>query len=280
MTKLNMITNVTPELLAQTGSRRDLIRGAGQWSRGVAVASLPFAFAALAKRAFAQEGQPSVFDVLNFALTLEELEYEFYDIGMSTAGLIPSADRQIFSQIESHEDEHRKFLREAIAANGGTPAEKPTFDFTAGGTFDTYENYETFKALAQAFEDTGVRAYKGGAPLLMGEDNIPFLEAALSIHSVEARHASMVRRLRGDFSEQSPNKGWITGSENDLPEQAQAVYGPGDPPEQFPAESNTEQGGVDLAGISDTPESAASEAFDEPLDMGTVLAIADLFIVS
>jgi hypothetical protein len=39
---------------------------------------------------------------------------------------------------------------------------KPTFDFTAGGLFDPFD-YPTFFffSIAQAFEDTGVRAYKG-----------------------------------------------------------------------------------------------------------------------
>jgi rubrerythrin len=50
-------------------------------------------------------------------------------------------------------------------------------------------------ALAQAFEDTGVRAYKGQAANLMSKPDL--LTAALQIHSVEARHASEVRRLRG-----------------------------------------------------------------------------------
>ena len=37
------------------------------------------------------------------------------------------------------------------------------------------------------------------------------LTAALTIHSVEARHAAEVRRLRGNFTDQAPNQGWITG---------------------------------------------------------------------
>jgi hypothetical protein len=71
-----------------------------------------------------------------------------------------------------------------------------------------FTNYETFKAVAQAFEDTGVRAYKGQAPALMPYKDV--LTAALTIHSVEARHASQVRRLRGNFTEQEPfYQGWI-----------------------------------------------------------------------
>jgi hypothetical protein len=72
---------------------------------------------------------------------------------------------------------------------------KPTFDFTVGGAFDPFNNYTQFLALSQAFEDTGVRAYKGQATNLISTPDL--LTAALQIHSVEARHASEVRRLRG-----------------------------------------------------------------------------------
>lgn len=60
------------------------------------------------------------------------------------------------------------------------------FDFTAGGQFDPFNDYPTFLLLSQAFEDTGVRAYKGQAPKMAGND---LLTAALQIHSVEACHA-------------------------------------------------------------------------------------------
>jgi rubrerythrin len=61
--------------------------------------------------------------------------------------------------------------------------------------FFSFTDYQQFLALAQAFEDTGVRAYKGQAANLMSKPDL--LTAALQIHSVEARHASEVRRLRG-----------------------------------------------------------------------------------
>jgi hypothetical protein len=103
--------------------------------------------------------------------------------------------------------------------------------------------------------------------------NATILTAALQIHSVEARHAAEVRRLRG-------LKGWITGRQNDIPG-ADAVYGPGNPASEFPAEDNTVQDGINLAGvITGCSPGAVTEAFDEPLDKGTVLAIAGQFIVS
>jgi len=222
----------------------------------LAIASMPVAFGLLARRAFAQGGLPQeIIDVLNFALTLEYLEDEFYRTGLATAGLIPGEDLPIFQQISKHETAHVALLESVLGANAGA---KPTFDFTAGSMFDPFNVYATFQALSQGFEDTGVRAYKGQATALMADNTI--LTTALRIHSVEARHASEVRRLRG-------RKGWITGNETDVPE-LQAIYN---------GEENTTQGTVNTVPFGTA--ASASEAFDEPLTKEAVLAIAEPFIV-
>jgi hypothetical protein len=122
--------------------------------------------------------------------------------------------------------------------------------------------------LAQGFEDTGVRAFKGQAGTLMSNDEI--LTAALRIHSVEARHASEVRRLRG-------LKGWVTGDEVNVPAALQqaGVYA-GD--STWPSEGNTVQLGVDVGQFQGTD--AGSEAFDEPITRDHALGIASQFIAS
>jgi hypothetical protein len=227
--------------------------------------------AALAKDAFAATALPQdIIDVLNFALTLEYLESTFYDTAVGMSGLIPASDLAIFQQIKKHEDAHVAVLQGAL---GSAAVAKPTFDFTAGGMFpDVFSNYATFQAVSQAFEDTGVRAYKGQAPNLMSQPDI--LTTALQIHSVEARHAAEVRRLRG-------LEGWIIGKTGNLPAAVNAaVYGPGNPPSDFPAEDNIVQGGVNLMSITNYGTDPLSAAFDEPLDKATVLAIAGPFIVS
>jgi hypothetical protein len=100
------------------------------------------------------------------------------------------------------------------------------------------------------------------------------LTAALQIHSVEARHAAEVRRLRG-------LDGWIIAKIGNLPAAVNAaVYGPGNPASDFPAEDNIVQGGVNLASITNYGTDPLTAAFDEPLDKATVLAIAGPFIVS
>lgn len=239
------------ELMDQVVSRRGAVSRTGKMAGVLAVASMPVAFGLMAKRAFAQgTGLPAgIVAVLNFALTLEYLEDEFYRLGLDS-GVIPSEDEPIFTTISLHEAAHVALLTGAITTGGGTPVAKPTFDFTAGGAFDPFGTYTDFQALAQGFEDTGVRAYKGQAGALIANDEI--LTTALRIHSVEARHASAVRRLRG-------RKGWITGNETDVPALAPVYAG--------------EEAG---AGVT---TAASAEAFDEPLTMDQVNAIAGLFIV-
>ena len=254
-------------------SRRDAFKKMGSFSKKLSLAALPTAvLGSLPKIAFAQEA-PSVVDVLNYALTLEYLEYEFYQTAIDN-NVVPAADLPVFEQIRKHEEAHVAFLQETITTVlKDTPVEKPTFDFTAGGTFlDPHDpaNYPVFMALAQGFEDTGVRAYKGQAGALMaakdGSMNVA-LTAALSIHGVEARHASQVRRMR-------ELKGWIV--------QAQAIEGlETETGPIYAGEDNVMQGGVNVTTLpGDVGADAATEAYDEPLTMDQVLAIAGLFIVS
>jgi rubrerythrin len=66
---------------------------------------------------------------------------------------------------------------------------KPTFDFKG-----TTAKQTTFLKTAMALEDTGVSAYAGAAPSI---SNKKTLAAALSVHSVEARHAAWVRNILG-----------------------------------------------------------------------------------
>lgn len=276
-----VLQSIDPEVAEKVLSRRAaILRGASVSAgvaAGLALASVPVALAAFSREAFGQGTSlpQDIIDVLNFALTLEFLESTFYDTGVATSGLIPSSDIAIFQQIMKHEDAHVVFLQTTL---GSAAVAKPSFDFTAGngsnnGPFaDVFSNYETFKTVSQAFEDTGVRAFKGQVANLISNDAI--LTAALQIHSVEARHAAAVRQLRG-------LTGWISGTTGNLPMAVNdAVYGAGNPADSFPADDNTVQGGVDLAtAIAGIDVARITEAFDEPLDRDTVLAIAAPFIV-
>ena len=244
---------IDPALHDRVLSRRDAVGRTGFLATGLALASVPLLMAALPRRAAArQDLSQAAVDILNFALTLEYLEDDFYRSGLAANGLIPGSDRIVFEQISQHETAHVQFLRGVL---GSQAVSRPSFDFTAGGAFgDVFSNYQTFLALAQGFEDTGVRAYKGQAGALVGGGDL--LTAALQIHSVEARHAARVRRLRNQ-------KGWIVGDMTDVAA-LMAVYA---------GEDNTVQAGVNLGSAS-----AGTEAFDEPLDRDAVLAIAGMFI--
>ncbi|MBA3645244.1 MAG: ferritin-like domain-containing protein [Gemmatimonadaceae bacterium] len=226
---------------------------------------VPIALAAFSSSAGAQ-GIAPILDSLNFALTLEYLEDEFYRTGLTRLGTsFSTGESNAIQQISMHETSHVKFLRTIIADFfSSTPVAKPNFDFTAKGAFpDVFTNKATFFAVAQALEDTGVRAYKGQAGNVAS--NKAVLTAALQIHSVEARHASQVRRLRGQ-------KGWITNADRgNLPAATQPVYN---------GEDNTTHAGINAAPLGanfgGTP--AVTEAFDEPLTKDQVLAIVTPFL--
>lgn len=253
---------IEPDIAEEMISRRAALMGFGRWGRKATVASVPLALAGLAQNAFgqAQALPQQIVDVLNFALTLEHLEAEFYIRGMQAPGLIPADQRDIFDQIRKHEVAHVALLQSVL---GNRAVAKPNFDFTAGGMFgNVFTNYATFATLAQGFEDTGVRAYKGQAPNLMSNKDI--LTTALRIHSVEARHAAEVRRLPISPDE----KGWIVRDFTRVPA-LQAVY---------EGEGNFMQGGINVLAVSGRSPEAVTEAFDEPLSRQQVLAIAGMFI--
>jgi len=255
---LNELESVDGEVFDRLAhvSRRNMF---SMWANKAAkvAAAAPVVMASALSNAYGQSGLPAgVVDVLNFALTLEYLEAEFYVRGTETSGLIPSQFMEIFRQIRKHEEAHVRLLRSVL---GSQAVAKPTFDFTGKGFFPTvFSNFQTYAALSQAFEDTGVRAYKGQAGNLIPAPAI--LEVALNIHSVEARHAARVRALRGF-------KGWITNSDSS-----------GLPAAIYAGESYTNQLGVELTSVSGKSVEAVTESFDEPLSKAEVLAIASQFI--
>lgn len=256
------IEKADPEVYQRLASRREAFNGLGSFGKKVALATVPLAMGSMFKKAYGQS-TTSVLEVLNYALTLEYLEADFYQQGLAASGAIASENMAFFEDVRDHEVAHVAFLKTAITSLGATPVDMPTFDFSAGGAFpDWNSNPATFLALSQAFEDTGVRAYKGQAANLVSNNEI--LTAALQIHAVEARHAAIVRRIRG-------LKGWITNDERGagMPAPTQAVYD---------GEAETMQAGVDVPAVSGVAAASVTEAFDEPLPMETVLNIASLFI--
>ncbi len=201
-----------------------------------------------------------IIDALNLALLAEYLETEFYSTGLNTQNLIPNELRMVFTRILLNEVGHRETL---LTVLGSRAIPKPTFDFTARGVLpDVFTNFDTFTGLGQTFEDNGVRAIKGQAPNVQSNDFI--LTTALRFHSVEARHASELRRIRGQ-------KGWITlNLRGNLPAISQGVYD---------GEENVVQGGINLVNLTGLPATTVSESFDEPLTAAEVMRNVQPFIV-
>jgi hypothetical protein len=268
------IGKADPEFQDRISPRRDAIKNITSFGSKVAVAAIPFAFSTLFKKAYGQTATVSVTDVLNYALKLEYLEAAFYNAGIAATGLtFSSTERAYLTTIQGHENAHVAFLKSVLgnaAVAQSTQGTNGTYDFTAGGTFPTVlTNVDTFFAVAQAFEDTGVRAYKGAAPSLLGQQ-VP-LTAALNIHSVEARHASAVRQIRRARGA-ATTKPWITGANDTGIAAVNANYA---------GEDNLNQGGVtitSLSGVSgNVSTNAATECFDEPLTMAQVVALVSPF---
>ena len=172
-----------------TMKRRDFVKGfAGVIPGSVALNMLGM------KWAFAQAGDfDGPLDVLNYALTLEYLEAEFYRQG-NEADLLKGSEAKYLEQIGADEQAHVDALTSTIQDLGGEPVSAPGVDF--GKAFASRESYlET----AYTFENLGVSAYLGAAPALFKEKEL--LAAAASIYGVEARHAAVIGMIQGKDAE-------------------------------------------------------------------------------
>jgi hypothetical protein len=124
--------------------------------------------------------------ILNFALTLEYLEADFYNVKGKQVGLSGQA-KAYAKQFGAQEAEHVTALSAAIKQLGGKPVKKPTFVFPVS-------NESSFLALASVLENTGVGAYNGAGPSLQSKQ---VLASAGSIVQIEARHAAAIDLLLG-----------------------------------------------------------------------------------
>jgi len=141
------------------------------------------AVAPFVSRAMAQGGGDV--DILNFALTLEYLETDFY---VRASKLKLSKDyKGLAKDFGDNEREHVDALKATIEKLGGKPVAEPSFTFPM-------KDEKSFVKLAVVLEDTGVSAYNGAAPAIESKE---VLAAAGSIVQVEARHAATIRLRSG-----------------------------------------------------------------------------------
>jgi rubrerythrin len=142
-------------------------------------------------------------DILNYALVLERLEYEFYrrylekynERQIEGAAIFDGFGNKVRShiyenlvRIRNHEKTHVQTLIKVIKSLGGKPVGDSEYNFGVNSV-------KEFVATAQVLEDTGVMAYDGAIAYI----HRPGLQTAgATIATVEARHASYLRLLNGE----------------------------------------------------------------------------------
>lgn len=186
---------------ASLSSRRSFLKRSAAAGAGALALSIGGSNAALA--ADADDDDVSDLDVLNYALTLEHLEYAFYRDAldrfdeanfMRSKSLRGYGDRvrgnvyDYFGDIRDHEETHVETLTAVITDLGGDPVAEADYDFGI-------DSVDEFIAIAAVLENTGVSAYDGAISLI---DNGDLQTAGATIATVEARHAAYLNQLNGD----------------------------------------------------------------------------------
>jgi len=188
-------TSALEELRADPSSRKRFLRGLGG---GAAAATLGLALAACGKKkaagneiggagvGTAQFGQGDA-GIVNFALSLEYLEADFYRLAVAS-GNLRGRGLELAKRFGAEEQDHVTTLEGTVKSLGGTPTprQKPSF---------TLDNPGTILATMNKLELLGANAYLGQLDRIRSRQA---LAAALSIHSVEARHAAAVSLLLGE----------------------------------------------------------------------------------
>jgi hypothetical protein len=202
-----MKMEVIESIVNSPSDRRKFLKRVGGTGLGVAAATM-VGSSLLGKAAYAASTVTDA-DILNFALNLEYLEAEFYamatygstllelgvltksqESGPTTGGnMVPDFGSSplafLATGLRNDEIAHVKYLRSAL---GSAAVNKPTINLAALGY--GFANVDSFLELARQFEDVGVSAYLGAAPMISSKT---YLGAAAAILATEAQHSGSIR---------------------------------------------------------------------------------------
>ncbi len=215
--------------------RRSFLKGAGMTGLGIAGAAMIGSKLGSSNTPKVEAAAYSDLDILNFALNLEYLEAEFYAVSTYGAtlvqlGVITSADETgpttggnrvpnfsssweatLATALRTDEINHVVYLRKAL---GSHAAKKPAINLNALGY--GFSSVNSWLKLARQFEDVGISAYLGAAPLISSS---AYLAAAGAILATEAQHSGAIRMSCIQNGVASPAVDSI-----DVPPTAKAVF--------------------------------------------------------
>jgi len=194
--------------IGKSANRRSFLKGAAATGLGVASAAV-IGSKLITEPNHVKAAAYSDAEILNFALNLEYLEAEFYamatygatlvnlgviskddETGPTTGGnKVPnfgsSPEAYVATALRKNEIDHVLFLRSAL---GSAAVKKPAINLNALGY--GFSSVSSWLKLARQFEDVGVSAYLGAAPLISSS---AYLAAAGAILSTEAFHSGSIR---------------------------------------------------------------------------------------
>jgi hypothetical protein len=193
-------TSAVEELAADPSSRKRFLKSVGGTGAAGALALLVSACGSKKKKELTPGGSdPNTgagvgtdqygkgdLGIVRYALTLEYIESMFYE-AVTQSGKLSGRAGDLAKRFGEHENQHVKALEGAVQKLGGELPDKPKPQFSLGAPKAIVSN-------ALAVESLGAAAYLAQVDRIQDKE---LLAVALSIHTVEARHAAAFASMLG-----------------------------------------------------------------------------------